>query len=235
MTPLLENRRFPLSQHTIGPFFPADYFQPGDNDLTRVSPSANPCSTGEHFTLTGAVRKEGSEPVANAILELWQADASGRFRHSEDPQGDQADPDFLGWGRAWSTAEGAYSFHSVRPGPYDENGKTRAPHLNILVMGIGLMRIVETTLFFPNFPAENAKDPVLSVLRQRIRPSFVFLTNSTAPRFQMAGHDAMVRIAQNAKNSQLSEVIFAWMAPANILSARAVVRGYLEITWARLP
>jgi hypothetical protein len=51
----------------------------------------------------------------------------------------------------------------------------------------------------------------------------------------MAGHDAMVRIAQNAKNSQLSEVIFAWMAPANILSARAVVRGYLEITSARLP
>jgi len=67
MTPLLENRRFPLSQHTNGPFFPADYFQPGDNDLTRVSPSANPCSTGEPFTLTGAVRKEGSEPVANAI------------------------------------------------------------------------------------------------------------------------------------------------------------------------
>lgn len=193
MTPLLENRRFPLSQHTIGPFFPADYFQPGDNDLTRVSPSANPCSTGEPFTLTGAVRKEGSEPVANAILELWQADASGRFRHSEDPQGDQADPDFLGWGRAWSTAEGAYSFHSVRPGPYEENGKTRAPHLNILVMGIGLMRIVETTLFFPDFPAENAKDRVLSVLPKDLRHLLVMRDNGVIDGVRNYGFDILLR------------------------------------------
>lgn len=90
-----------------------------------------------------------------------------------------------------------------------------------IVDGDSCTRISEKILNWTRFCA----------LRRRIRPSFAFFD----PRFQIAGHDAMVRIAQNAKNSRLSEVIFAWMAPANILSARAVVKGYLEITSARLP
>ena len=166
-------RRFPLSQHTIGPFFPADYFQPGDNDLTRISAESTATPNGTPFNLVGTVRKEGNEPVANAILELWQADAAGRFRHPEDPEADKADPDFLGWGRSWSTGDGAYSFHSIQPGAYVENGDQRAPHLNILVMGIGLMRTVETTLFFPEFPEMNASDPVLSVLPEDLRHMLV--------------------------------------------------------------
>ena len=168
-----EPRRIPLSQHTIGPFFPADYFQPGDNDLTRLSNEVEPTTKGTPFVLSGAIRKEGAEPVANAIVELWQADSEGRFRHPEDPEADKADPDFLGWGRAWSTAEGAYSFRSIRPGSYEENGRKRAPHLNILVMGIGLMRTVETTLFFPEFPEYNAADPVLAVLPEDRRHMLV--------------------------------------------------------------
>lgn len=166
-------RRYPLSQHTIGPFFPADYFQPGDNDLTRVAADAVPTAKGTPFVLTGAVRKEGGAPVANAILELWQADCDGRFRHPEDPGADKADADFLGWGRAWSTAEGEYSFRSIRPGAYVENGRKRAPHLNISIMGIGLMRTAETTLFFPDCADQNADDPVLSVLPEDLRHMLV--------------------------------------------------------------
>lgn len=167
------SRRFPLSQHTIGPFFPAEFFQPADNDLTRVSAQATPTTKGERFTLTGTVMKEGNAPVANAILEMWQADATGRFNHPADPQADQADPDFLGWGRAWSTDAGVYSFHSIRPGGYEEDGHRRAPHLNIIVMGIGLMRTVETTLYFPDFPEANDVDPVLSILPQDMRHMLV--------------------------------------------------------------
>lgn len=193
MTQHPPTRRFPLSQHTIGPFFPADYFQPADNDLTRVSADATPSSKGEPFTLNGTVRKEGRAPVANAILELWQADAAGHFCHPEDPQADKADPDFLGWGRAWSTAEGVYAFHSIRPGAYTENGRARAPHLNILVMGIGLMRTVETTLFFPEYEQENANDPVLSVLPEDLRPMLVMKDNGLVDGVQSYEFDILLR------------------------------------------
>ncbi len=193
MEHLTESRRFPLSQHTVGPFFPADYFQPGDNDLTRVTPDAAPSQRGEPFTLTGTVKKEGQEPVANAILEVWQADASGRFRHPEDPEADQADQDFLGWGRAWSTGDGEFSFRSIMPGGYEENGIRRAPHLNIIVMGIGLMRNAETTLFFPDFPEENATDPVLSVLPEDLRHMLVMRDNGIVDGVRSYGFDILLR------------------------------------------
>ncbi len=193
MEQLQHTRRFPLSQHTIGPFFPADYFQPGDNDLTRITATAAPTTKGSAFTLTGTVMKEGREPVANAILELWQADAAGRFRHPEDPEADKADPDFLGWGRAWSTDDGAFAFHSIRPGGYAENGQCRAPHLNIIVMGIGLMRIAETTLFFPDFPEENAQDPLLSMLPEDLRHMLVMRENGMLDGVRSYGFDILLR------------------------------------------
>lgn len=193
MEQLENSRRFPLSQHTIGPFFPADYFQPGDNDLTRITSASAPTTKGEVFILTGTVMREGREPVANAILELWQADAEGRFRHPEDPEADKADPDFLGWGRAWSTGDGAYSFRSVRPGGYSENGYRRAPHLNIIVMGIGLMRIAETTLFFPDFPDQNAQDPVLSVLPPDLRHMLVMRDMGMIDGVRTYGFDILLR------------------------------------------
>jgi protocatechuate 3,4-dioxygenase alpha subunit len=163
----------PLSPHTIGPFFPATFFQPGDNDLTRVSADAPPTTQGEAILLHGQVTLEGGLRVVNGILELWQPDAGGRFRHPYDPAWQEADPDFLGWGRAWTDAEGHYSFRSVMPGSYAEGNRQRAPHVNMTVMGAGLMRPVQTTLFFPDFPHENAADPVLEVLPPELRPRLV--------------------------------------------------------------
>lgn len=185
--------RIPLSQHTIGPFFPADYFRPGDNDLTRLSADSAPTAKGTPFLLTGTVRKEGGDPVANAILEMWQADGEGRFRHPEDPEADLADPDFLGWGRAWSTAQGEYSFRSIRPGPYAEDGRMRAPHLNILVMGIGLMRLAETVLFFPEFATQNAQDPVLSVVPEDLRHLLTLRDLGVTDGVQTYGFDVLLR------------------------------------------
>ena len=132
-------------------------------------------------------------PVANAILELWQADAGGRFRHPADPEADRADPDFLGWGRAWSTEEGAYSFQSVIPGGYVENGQRRAPHLNVILMGIGLMRTVATTLYFPDFPRENAADPVLSILPPDLRDRLVLRDLGLAEGVRAFGFDFTLR------------------------------------------
>ncbi|WP_043364356.1 protocatechuate 3,4-dioxygenase subunit alpha [Belnapia sp. F-4-1] len=150
----------PLSSHTIGPFFPAAFCREGDNDLTRITPDAPPSRRGIPIRLHGRVLREGGLPCVNAILEAWQADAAGRFRHPADPDWQQADPDFLGWGRARTDAEGRYEFHTLLPGGFLD----RAPHLDLLVMASGLMQPVATTLFFPQFAEANAADPVLALV-----------------------------------------------------------------------
>ena len=96
----------PTSQHTIGPFFPRTFFQPGDNDLTIVAHGAAPTRRGETILLRGRVTRGDDLPCVNQILEAWQADAAGRFNHPLDPERHLADPDFLEWGRARTDAGG---------------------------------------------------------------------------------------------------------------------------------
>lgn len=165
----------PTAQETIGPFFPATMFREGDNDLTRIASGAAPTARGTPVTLRGRVTKEGHIPCLNMILEAWQADAGGRFNHPLDPGRGEADPDFLGWGRAWTDADGGYEFRTVIPGGYDDPAGRRAPHVNLTVMGAGLMRRVLATMFFPGFEAENAADPVLSLVPAARRHRLVAL------------------------------------------------------------
>jgi protocatechuate 3,4-dioxygenase alpha subunit len=159
----------PTGWHTIGPFFPRTFFQNGDNDLTRISPEAAPTARGEAILLRGRVIREAGFPCLNMILEAWQADAGGRFNHPLDPERHLADPDFLGWGRAWTDEEGWYEFRTILPGGYADGLGRRAPHINLTAMGAGLMRRVLTTVYFPNFPDENAADPVLALLPEPLR------------------------------------------------------------------
>ena len=153
----------PTGWQTIGPFFPPGFFREGDEDLTRASPEAAPdaVARGERIRILGRVLEEGGRPCVNAVLEAWQADAGGRFRHSHDPEARLADPGFLGWARAWTDAEGRYAFRTVVPGGYRDAAGTRAPHVNIAVLASGVMRRLCTTVFFPDFAAANAEDPVL--------------------------------------------------------------------------
>jgi protocatechuate 3,4-dioxygenase alpha subunit len=101
----------------------------------------------------------------NAIVEIWQPDASGHFAHPNDPGSFKADPDFMGWGRRSSEDDGYYDFTSVKPGSYKDplTGAVRAPHINVSIMSSGLMRRLVTTFFFPDEPL-NAGDPVFSAI-----------------------------------------------------------------------
>lgn len=149
----------PTSQQTIGPFFPRGFIGPADHDLTRISADAPPTTQGEAIILRGTVTRAGGVPCVNAILELWQADAAGRFG---------ADPAFLGWGRTFTDAEGRYEFRTLIPGGFADATGTRAPHANITVMGAGLMRRLLTTVFFPGF--DTAADPVMASVPTALRP-----------------------------------------------------------------
>ncbi|BDG70698.1 protocatechuate 3,4-dioxygenase subunit alpha [Roseomonas fluvialis] len=152
----------PTSQQTIGPFFPRGFIGPADNDLTRISADATPTTQGEAIILRGTVTRVGGVPCVNAILEMWQADAAGRFN---------ADPSFLGWGRTFTDAEGHYAFRTIIPGGFTDATGARAPHANITVMGAGLMRRVLTTVFFPG--SDTAQDPVMAAVPTALRPLLV--------------------------------------------------------------
>jgi protocatechuate 3,4-dioxygenase alpha subunit len=142
---------------TIGPFFPGE-FADGCGDLTNFGGKQ---ARGQHILLTGSVVEEGNRPIRNAIVEIWQPDANGIFRHPLDPRFEDADPGFFGWGRARTDAEGRYAFRTVMPGAYvTEAGAARCSHLNLMVLAIGLTRRLVTTVFFRD-GQEPASDPVL--------------------------------------------------------------------------
>jgi protocatechuate 3,4-dioxygenase alpha subunit len=142
----------PTGEATLGPFFPPRYVDKGANDLTRVGKRA---AKGEAIEITGRVTQEDGAPLDNLVIEIWQADARGIYRHPADPRHAEADPNFLGWGRAATDKDGRYRFRTIRPGA----PAGRAPHINFMVMYSGLMRILKTTLFF-----EISFDPVLSLV-----------------------------------------------------------------------
>lgn len=140
-------------EQTLGPFFPPRFADPGANDLTVLD---GRCARGEPIEIHGVVTEEGGAALENLIVEIWQTDAAGIYRHPLDPRHREADPDFLGWGRAATDREGRYSFRTIRPGA----PAGRAPHVNVMLMYSGLMRILKTALFFED-AAENGTDPVL--------------------------------------------------------------------------
>ena len=188
--PKAQARLIPTASGTVGPFFPPHFFRPGDNDLTILEPGAT-AARGQRIRISGHVYEAQRVPRWNTIIELWQADAAGRFAHPNDPQHQQADPHFMGWGRTWTGDDGSFEFFSVKPGAFDDpvSGGRRAPHINLSITGSGLMRRLVTTLFFPG-EAENSADPVLTVipdtgLRDRLILRTTAATTQGVPHYRI--------------------------------------------------
>lgn len=154
---------------TIGPFFPGE-FVTGCQDLTSFEGKQ---ARGRHILLSGRVFEEGNRPILNAIVEIWQPDASGVFRHPMDPRFQDADPGFFGWGRARTDAEGRYSFRTVMPGASNGYGEPRCPHLNLMILAIGLTRRLVTTVFFGKTP-DSVRDPVLDCVADPLARARMF-------------------------------------------------------------
>jgi protocatechuate 3,4-dioxygenase alpha subunit len=155
---------------TIGPFFPGE-FADGCGDLTNYEGKR---ARGQHILLTGIVVEEGNRPIRDAIVEIWQPDANGIFRHPLDPRSKDADPGFFGWGRERTDAEGRYSFRTVLPGAYaTEDGERRCAHLNLMVLAIGVTRRLVTTVFFASAP-ESVSDPLLDLVADPARRARMF-------------------------------------------------------------
>jgi protocatechuate 3,4-dioxygenase alpha subunit len=151
----------PTGEATLGPFFPPRYVDAGANDLTKLEGKA---ALGQAIEIRGRVTQEDGSALENLVLEIWQADSAGIYRHPADPRHGEADPNFLGWGRVATDARGEYLFRTILPGA----PAGRQPHVNFMVMFSGLMRILKTTLFF-----EQGADPVLAAVPAARRPLLV--------------------------------------------------------------
>lgn len=118
-------------------------------------------TAGERIRLEGVVYDGAGAPVKDAVLEVWQADAQGRY----------GAPDFLGWGRAASDFEtGEWFFDTIKPGPTPARlGGMQAPHISVLIFARGINIHLHTRAYFSDEEAANAADPVLRAIEQRNR------------------------------------------------------------------
>jgi protocatechuate 3,4-dioxygenase alpha subunit len=125
---------------------------------------AGPGVKGERVFLKLRVLDGDGAPVPDAMIEIWQANAEGKYNHPEDTTNKTADPMFLGFGRMATTEDGSCSFETIKPGfVAGPHGKLQAPHLNVGVFGRGLLKRLPTRIYFAGHTA-NASDPVLALV-----------------------------------------------------------------------
>jgi protocatechuate 3,4-dioxygenase alpha subunit len=146
------------SSQTVGPYVKIG-FEPFA--VVDLAPSG---VSGERVTLSGRVTDGDGKPVNDAVIEIWQANAQGRYAHPEDAQDKPLDAGFRGFGRCLTDAKGGYRFATIKPGPVPgPGGAPQAPHIVVTVFMRGLLKHLITRVYFPEESA-NANDPVLQLV-----------------------------------------------------------------------
>lgn len=139
---------------TTGPVFRPDDLGPLDDDLTR-NYAHDGLPIGERIIVHGQVLDENGRPVPHTLIEIWQANAGGRYRHVNDSYLAPLDPNFGGCGRALTDAAGAYAFRTIRPGPYPwPNGTDawRPAHIHFSLFGRAFCQRLITQMYFEGDP-----------------------------------------------------------------------------------
>jgi len=144
---------------TVGPFY--DFALTANEQLGRM---AGPDAKGDRVLLRLTLFDGDGVPVPDGMIELWQADAGGKYDHPNDAQEKLLDPAFCGFGRLATDANGVCQFETIHPGPVPgEGGAQQAPHINVSIFARGLLDRVVTRVYFAGDPALDA-DPVLALV-----------------------------------------------------------------------
>jgi protocatechuate 3,4-dioxygenase alpha subunit len=155
------------SSQTIGPYLHIGLTWLIIDDL--VGPGAS----GEHVAVEGRVVDGDGNAVNDAIIEIWQANAHGRYAHPEDAQHKPLEAGFKGFGRATTDRDGRFRFATVKPGRVPApRGGSQAPHLNVALFTRGLLKHLITRMYFPG-DAANADDPVLQSVPAERRATLI--------------------------------------------------------------
>ena len=167
---------------TEGPFYPITEQVDKDADLTQIEGQTGSAS-GEVIVVEGLVLDDAGAPIPDAVVDVWQANAGGRYSHEADPNPVALDPNFQGWAILKSDAEGRYRFKTVRPGAYPVNETwTRPPHIHFKVSRRGY-REITTQMYFDGEPL-NDIDSILNGFSEDIREDLVAKQASTRAAFQ---------------------------------------------------
>ena len=159
-------------RQTEGPFYPLNRPSAIDNDLVRVAGQSG-VAAGELTTVTGKVLDTGGRPVSGALVEIWQANAYGRYQDPRDNSSQPLDPKFKGYGTCLTDAQGLYTFQTIKPVPYPG----RAPHIHFAVAGKDVPRLV--TQMYVDGAAENGRDFLLRNLSAAERRQLIVTLDKT--------------------------------------------------------
>ncbi len=157
---------------TVGPYFTMRLSGEGDNNLFL------PGTPGQPIRIEGQVQDGDRTPIEDALVELWQADAAGRYN---------GDSDFFGFGRsATDFATGGYCFHTIKPGrvPLGDD-HFQAPHLTLIIQARGMLKATYTRVYFDDEVAANALDPVLASVPAHRRSTLIAIGVGSTYRFDI--------------------------------------------------
>ncbi len=190
---------FTLSEVT-GPSFPPERVQPKACDLTRQH-SGEPL--GERIVVSGRVLDENARPLANTVVEIWQANAAGRYRHEVDRHDAPLDPNFTGSGQAITNERGEYRFVTIRPGEYpwrNHYNAWRAAHIHFSLFGPSFATRLVTQMYFPG-DALIPFDPIFNCTadeKARNRLISVFDWETTIPEHALGYHFDLILRGRDA-------------------------------------
>jgi len=168
-----------------GPVFGHDFIRPADHNLTKQH-SGEPL--GERIIVNGQVVDEAGHPLRGALIEIWQANSSGRYKHKNDNHAAPLDPNFTGCGRVLTDNEGHYSFVSIKPGAYpwrNHENAWRPAHIHFSLFGAGILSRLVTQMYFPGDPLL-LFDPIFKSIQDtaaRARLIATFDWTTTKPEF----------------------------------------------------
>lgn len=165
----MSDKLIQTGSQTVGPYLHIGLIY-GENQNILV----NEQTKGQRIRIMGQVTDGEGEPIPDALLEIWQADADGHFNHEADPNRDKADPNFRGFGRAHTLDNGRYSFKTIKPGvvPYDDE-QNQAPHINVRVFARGILIHAYTRLYFSDEAEANETDPILNLVPEERRVTLI--------------------------------------------------------------
>jgi protocatechuate 3,4-dioxygenase beta subunit len=189
-----------LSERT-GPVYGHSSVSALDNDLTKNA-AKNGDPLGERIIVTGRVLDEDGKAVPNTLIEIWQANAAGRYIHVVDQHPAPIDPNFLGGGRCITDSEGRYKFYSIKPGAYpwrNHHNAWRPNHIHFSLFGPALSTRLVTQMYFPGDPLLDI-DPIYQSAPKEARELLIckFSIEDTEPEFALGYEFDFILRGRNA-------------------------------------
>jgi protocatechuate 3,4-dioxygenase, beta subunit len=185
---------------TTGPVYGQESVNPLDNDLTKHH-AGEPI--GERILVSGRLLDEHGRPVKNSLIEIWQANAAGRYIHEREIHPAPLDPNFTGAGRCATDEEGNYSFTTIKPGAYpwgNHHNAWRPAHIHFSLFGASFMSRFVTQMYFPGDPLFQY-DPIFNTISDaKVRERLIakFSIEKTQPEWALAYEFDIVLRGANA-------------------------------------